>query len=124
MLHTDITPQHYNLLKLRAAIQNNPADNWTISRMAEFLKISPGYLQTIYKKAFGISCMEDVIQNRIRLAKEYLYSGSLSITEVAYRCGYRHVEHFSRQFKRLTGLTPREYRKRGESQPALPANPS
>lgn len=122
--HTDITPQHYNLLKLRAAIQNNPADNWTISRMAEFLKISPGYLQTIYKKAFGISCMDDVIQNRIRLAKEYLYSGSLSITEVAYRCGYRHVEHFSRQFKRLTGLTPREYRKRGESQPALPANPS
>jgi len=116
--HTVITPQHYNLLKLRVAIQNNPEENWTVARMADMLKISPGYLQTIYKKTFGISCMDDVIQNRVRLAKEYLYYGSLSVAEVAFRCGYRNVEHFSRQFKRMTGLTPREYQKRGDGQPA------
>ena len=116
--HTDMTPQHYNLLRLRAAIRNNPEDNWTIARMADMLRISPGYLQSIYKKAFGISCIDDVIRNRIRLAKEYLYNGSLSVAEVAFRCGYRNVEHFSRQFKRVTGLTPREYQKRGDGQPA------
>ncbi|OUM97529.1 MAG: AraC family transcriptional regulator [Thermobacillus sp. ZCTH02-B1] len=116
-LHTGVTPQHYNLLRLRVAIQNHPDDRWTIARMADLLKVSPGYLQTIYKKTFGISCMDDVIRNRIRLAKEYLSYSSLNVAEIAYRCGYRNVEHFSRQFKQLTGMTPREYRKRRDGQP-------
>jgi AraC-like DNA-binding protein len=114
--HADVTPQHHSLLRLRAAIRGNPGDHWTIARMADLLNVSPGYLQSIYKKAFGISCMEDVIRNRIRLAQEYLLYGSMSVAEVAYRCGYRSVEHFSRQFKQQTGLAPREYRKRGEIQ--------
>jgi len=48
----DITPQYYKLLKLRTAIQTNPGDYWTVSKMADFLRISPGYLQNIYKKTF------------------------------------------------------------------------
>ncbi|WP_276358141.1 helix-turn-helix transcriptional regulator [Cohnella caldifontis] len=106
-----VTPQYYNLLRLRAAIRNNPADSWTVPKMAEFLRISPGYLQTVYKRTFGISCMDDVINSRIRLAKEYLMHGSPIIAEVAFRCGYRHVEHFCRQFKRVTGLAPKNYQK-------------
>jgi len=112
--HADFTPQHYNLLKLRAAIQNSPGDSWTVPRMADFLRISPGYLQAIYKKTFGVSCMDDVINSRIRLAQEYLHYGSLSIAEIAFRCGYRNVEHFSRQFKRMTGYTPRNFPRQAE----------
>ncbi len=103
------TAQYYSLLRLRAAIHNNPSDHWTVSKMADLLRISPGYLQLIYKKTFGIACMEDVIDGRIRLAKEYLFHGSQSIAEVAYLCGYRNVEHFCRQFKRMTGFTPKKF---------------
>ncbi|MDF9842576.1 MULTISPECIES: AraC family transcriptional regulator [unclassified Paenibacillus] len=106
-----ITPQHYNLLKLRTAIQSNPGDYWTVSRMADFLRISPGYLQNIYKKTFGISCMDDVINSRIRMAKEYLIHNAQSIAEVASRCGYQNVEHFCRQFKQITGRTPGNFQK-------------
>lgn len=109
--HDDITPQYYKLLKLRTVIQNNPGEYWTVSKMADSLGISPGYLQNIYKKTFGISCMDDVINSRIRMAKEYLIHNAQSIAEVASRCGYQNVEHFCRQFKKLTGYTPRNFQK-------------
>lgn len=107
----NITPQYYKLLKLRTLIQSNPGEYWTVSRMADVLEISPGYLQNIYKKAFGLSCMEDVINSRIRMAKEYLIHSTQSIAEVAARCGYPNVEHFCRQFKQMTGYTPRNYQR-------------
>ncbi|WP_274652121.1 helix-turn-helix transcriptional regulator [Paenibacillus humicola] len=109
--HEGITPQYYNLLNLRAAIYNNPGNRWTVPKMANFLRVSPGYLQTIYKKTFHISCMDDVINSRIRLAKEYLLHGTHTIAEVAFRCGYNNVEHFSRQFKQMTGFTPGKFHK-------------
>ncbi len=107
--HEGFNAQYYTLLKLRAAIQSNPVDEWSVTKMADFLRISPGYLQIIYKKTFGISPMEDVINCRIKLAKEYLLQGSHSIAEIAFQCGYQHVEHFCRQFKKVTGSTPRKY---------------
>ncbi|SHN30674.1 helix-turn-helix domain-containing protein [Gracilibacillus kekensis] len=109
--HGDISPQYYNLLKIRTMIQNNPGEDWTVSKMADYLRISPGYLQSIYKKTFGISCIDDVIDNRIRLAKEYLVHSNESIEEIASQCGYQNVEHFYRQFKHMTGKTPRGYQK-------------
>ncbi|MGO4370754.1 helix-turn-helix transcriptional regulator [Paenibacillus sp. MCAF20] len=109
--HDVITTHYYNLLKIRTAIQNDPGDCWTVSKMADYLQISPGYLQSLYKKTFGISCMDDVIQYRIRLAKEYLIHSNQSIVEIASRCGYQNVEHFCRQFKKLTGYTPRNFQK-------------
>lgn len=105
-----LSPQYYNLLDLRKTLYNNPGYPWTVSTMAEYLHISAGYLQTIYKSTFGISCMEDVIHCRIRLAKERLGFGPHKIAEIAALCGYANVEHFCRQFRQLTGYSPRAYR--------------
>jgi len=107
--HTGITPQYYNLLNLRTAVHNNPGNHWTVRSMADFLHISQGYLQTIYKNTFGISCMDDVIDSRIRLAKEYLLHCNRTIAEVSILCGYNNVEHFCRQFKQMTGYTPGKF---------------
>jgi AraC-like DNA-binding protein len=107
--HSGITSQYYSLLNLRTALYNNPGNGWTVSSMADFLHISPGYLQTIYKNTFGISCMNDVINSRIRLAKEYLLHRSHNISEVSVLCGYNNVEHFCRQFKKMTGYAPGKF---------------
>ncbi|MCX7657889.1 MAG: AraC family transcriptional regulator [Oscillospiraceae bacterium] len=99
------------LIKLRSEIYSNPHNNWSIPLMANRLHISCGYLQNIYKSIFSISCMADVIESRIIKAKELLNESTLSIKEISNLCGYQNDVHFMRQFKKLTTLTPSEYRK-------------
>ena len=109
-VQVNIGPQHYPLMKLRTAIHNDPNSPWTVAAMAKTLNISPGYLQSIYKRSFGVSCMDDVIDSRIRLAQEYLRHYHYTVVEIADRCGYRNVEHFCRQFKKITGVSPKRYK--------------
>lgn len=104
-----ISPIIRDIHDLRKQIHINPEADWSLSAMADMLNISPGYLGASYKDAFGLSCIEDVILSRIDLAKTLLRAGSLSVTEIVTRCGYKSTEHFYRQFKRICGYTPRQY---------------
>lgn len=98
------------LNRIRFEMQSNPAYDWSVPDMAKQLNISVGYMQSIYKKTFGISCMEDVFRQRIELAKNYIIQSSYSIAKIAEICGYKSTEHFCRQFKRITGKTASQYR--------------
>lgn len=103
-------PHAAALLQLRKKIHNRPHLPWTIQTMAQELHLSTGYTQILYKQFFGISCMDDVIDSRIRMAKEQLAYTEKPVAEIAEHCGYRNVEHFCRQFRQQTGLTPRAFR--------------
>lgn len=108
--HDNLAIQH-QLVQLRKEIYNSPEKEWSVNLMAEKLNISPSYLQAIYKEKFGISCMNDVINRRIKFAQDQLLNSNLSVHEVALMAGYQNIEHFHRQFKKMTKLTPLEYRK-------------
>lgn len=66
------SPHYHDLMNLRKAVYNSPQLPWNVSGMAQQLHLSEGYLQVIYKNTFGISCMEDCIKARIRLAEDQL----------------------------------------------------
>ncbi len=102
-----------SLMQLRLNIQANPGAPWNVTQMAKYLYISPRHLQKLYQKQFGLSCMSDVINNRIELAKNLLKDTSMSIIQISIQCGYASAEHFSRQFKKHTGLSPKKYREAG-----------
>lgn len=104
-------PHCHDLLLLRKEIYNNPQYNWTVPSMAEKLHMSAGYLQVLYKKIFETSCMEDVIDGRIRMAKDQLLYTDKPVAEIAEQCGYSNVEHFCRQFKKTAGISPSAFRK-------------
>ena len=97
-------------MELKIEIYHYPNKEWTVTRMAERLNISTGYLEEIYKNTFGVTCMEYVINSRINLAKKYLLYEQYTIAEIVTLCGYRNMEHFFRQFKKITGVTPKSYR--------------
>ena len=95
---------------LNRNITENPSYNWTVEYMASQLNLCKGYFQKIYKKQFGVSCMEFVYRSRIELAKTYLCITTQRIKDIAAICGYNNSEHFSRHFKRFTQMSPQEYR--------------
>lgn len=100
------------LMKLRSEIYLHPNWDWTIRKMAERVYISESRLHTMYKAAFHITCMNDVIMSRIQYAQNLLECTEKAISEIAVDCGYHGNEHFCRQFKEKTGLTPGQYREK------------
>lgn len=99
-----------SIINLHLEIEANPNYPWTIEEMADRLNMSVSYFQSVYKKNFGISCMKDVYEKRIEMAKKYLADSDYTITQIADLCGYQNTEHFCRQFKQITGITASEYR--------------
>ena len=105
------TDHRLEMTALRRQIMSQPGRRWSASEMAEQLHISVGYLHLLYKRQFGVSCIDDVIESRIRQAREYLSHTQLRIQEIAALCGYNSAEHFSRQFRGQCGVSPGQYRR-------------
>ncbi len=116
LLSTQHSFHDHELLALRRNISASPQHPWNVTDMARQLHISAGHLQLIYKQKFHASCMDDVIHFRLFKAKDLLAHTTHSITEIASQCGYNSAEHFSRQFRQNTGLTPGQYRKNASVQ--------
>lgn len=68
-------------------------------------------LKTKFKEYFGCNITDYIIRKRIDQAQHLLIVTELSIAEIAQAIGYERPESFAKQFHRITGLLPREYRK-------------
>lgn len=110
-LNTSV-PHYYDLLQVRNVILEKPEHPWKVEELAEIAHLSPSYFQVVYKKAFGITCMTEVINAKLEQAKLLLTSTELPVSAVATEVGYNEVYHFIRQFKKSTGMTPGAFRKK------------
>ncbi len=110
---TAALPHYRELLDLRRQIFAAPGKPWSMQEMAQMLRLSVPYLHALYKRAFGTTCMSDVIRSRMEQAQAYLGGTGMSIEEIADACGYSSAVHFSRQFKKETGLSPLQWRRSG-----------
>ena len=68
----------------------------SVGDMADYVHVSNGRLQTIYKDAFGISCVSDIIAARIRYARYKLVCSDMPLAGISLECGYKNIEHFFR----------------------------
>lgn len=115
MYHSNVSglQKYYSdFARLRTQIYNDPAAFRTVPELAASLCLSLSYFQHLYKQFFGISCTQDIINARLKLARYYLCNSNMSISCLADFCGYGNDLHFMRQFKKFTGMTPSEYRRR------------
>jgi len=81
-----------------------------IEQIAASLGISPGYALEAFRKLYGMSPRQYLSDLKMREAKALLQQSHLGLKEIAARLGYAELSHFSRQFKRWTGLSPQHYR--------------
>lgn len=97
--------------QIRRRIFKQPAADWHAGILAEELHISVSRFHHLYKLFFQSTLTQDVIQSRTDYAQYLLRSSSQTTNEIASLCGYNATEHFIRQFKKQTGLTPGQYRR-------------
>ncbi|WP_249899186.1 AraC family transcriptional regulator [Paenibacillus sp. PK3_47] len=82
-----------------------------IEGIAAQLGYSPNHCNRAFQQIYGMSPRQYLSDLIIRHAKLLLLDNSLTVEMIAHRLGYRDVSHFSKQFKRWTGLPPMGYRR-------------
>lgn len=82
----------------------------TLQGIAETIHVNASHLSRKFKEDTGMSLIDFINLNRIEAAKVYLQNNTSSITEIAFIVGFNDVNYFSRVFKKMTGLTPSQYR--------------
>ena len=81
-----------------------------LNTLAEHVGFSPNHLSTVYSTQKGITLNRFLIEYRLDKAKEALKCTSKKSSQIALEVGYRDPHYFSYMFKKLTGMTPTQYR--------------
>jgi YesN/AraC family two-component response regulator len=98
-------------------VEEHLAEEISHEILSSVFRYSQNYLGQLFKKEKGVSISEFVTRRRVEEAKRFLREEYLSVSEVAYRVGFNDNHYFCTVFKRLTGVTPREYRTAASRQP-------
>lgn len=93
-------------------VREHPGERVTVEELAERAAYGVNYFTRLFTQRIGKTPVAFLIECRIDRAKELLSTSRLSIKQIASALGYRDLFYFSRQFKRVTGRPPAQWRER------------
>lgn len=82
----------------------------SVNYFAELVNLTPGYFGDMVKKETGRTAQDIISRRIIEYAKQRLSMTNDDISVIAYQLGFQHPQHFSRMFKRMTGISPTQFR--------------
>jgi AraC family transcriptional regulator len=82
----------------------------SVEELAAIANLSPYHFSRAFKLATGVAPHRFVLERRIQRARLHLADGNETLAGIAYATGFSSQAHFSSMFRRLTGMTPGEYR--------------
>lgn len=91
-------------------MQGDPSRNFTLGKMAESVNLSAPYFCYLFKTITGVPPAKYLKSLRMQQAAILLTTTFLSVKEIVRRVGLTDESHFVRDFKRVYGVTPTEYR--------------
>ena len=98
---------------IRMRVHSNLSYRWTVENMAALGDYHPTWFATAYKRHFGLSPIDDLLQARMKHADALLRHLPMTVSQVATNCGFANVEHFTRLYRKRMGCTPGQTRKHG-----------
>ena len=96
---------------IRALALNVNREPISVASCAEQLFVSAKHLSETVKKEIGLTPTQYINQNLIQEAKRFLQATDLQVKEIAYQLGFQDVSYFNRVFKKLTQVSPAQFRK-------------
>jgi len=121
---TNVSLASKNYLKLRFTtgnkriatihdyLMNNYQEEVNLKKLAALVNMAEGSLCRFFKMNMGITLFEYLNKIKIEFACKLLMDNDLSIMEVCFDSGFNNISHFNKQFKKITGVPPSDYRKR------------
>jgi AraC family transcriptional activator of pyochelin receptor len=106
---TDADIERLNIV--RDTILKNVRYHYTIPYLAHVAGINEFKLKLGFKALFGLPVFDFLTEHRMKLAMELMQTHNLTISEIAYRCGYNYVTNFCAAFRRRYHISPSEYRR-------------
>lgn len=97
-------------------IKRNLGVKLTLNHVADVFNFSPNYLSSLFSKVAKVNFVEYVTETKISAAKEMMLRGEGRIYEISQKLGYDSAFYFSKVFKKVEGISPREFLQRIESE--------
>ncbi|WP_141503178.1 response regulator [Paenibacillus luteus] len=102
------------IVKMKTYIEEHYDKEYiSLQSASEFVRLSPSHLSKVFSQETGQTFIEYLTQTRIQKAMELLLTTPAKSYEVAFQVGYNDSHYFSNLFKRVTGLTTKQFRKNG-----------
>ncbi len=96
---------------LRRYIREHISEELGRNELANLVFLNPDYLSHVFRERTGMSLVDFITAERMKKARELLSTTDQSIRDIALSVGYSNISYFSRQFKRVQGQTPLEFRR-------------
>lgn len=100
------------LRKVIEYINENLEHDLSLNAIATTIEMSSYHFARMFKQSMGLAPHQYVIKLRLKQAQVLLTTTELTILEISFRVGFKSQSHFTRLFRKLTGITPRAYRSR------------
>lgn len=101
-----------DILKLMSYIREHYSEDLTLKWAACYVNISESYLSHLFKEQTGQNFTDFIIGLRMKKAVELLKSTDLNMYDISMHIGYDNINYFGRLFKKVTGISPVNYRKK------------
>lgn len=95
--------------RARLVIEQSFASRISLNSIAAELSVSKEHLSRIFKKKFGVTVTEYIHQVRIEHARRLMAAGEHSLKQVCYESGYQSYNDFYRNFRKITGTSPKDF---------------
>lgn len=97
------------LQQLKEYINEHLAQDLKLIELAALVQVSPYHFLRLFKQSMGLTPHQYILQRRIEKAKFLLQCSELSIAEIAFRVGFCDQSHLTQYFKRIVGITPKQF---------------
>lgn len=108
--------QHFELLEsdnihqLKQYIADHSHEDISLEVLGSRIGLSPIYISRIFKEKLGINYIDFLTECRIEKAKKLMSDPEKSIKEITFEVGYHEPNYFSKVFKKMVGVSPKEFR--------------